>query len=118
MAKEKIGVVGAGLMGAEIALVHALAGHDVLLSDRSDNLLAAALARLKDVLEKGVARNFWPADAVDPALARIKPTPDLARFADRDVVVEAVFENEQVKADIFKTLDKTCGPNTMFCTNT
>ena len=116
--KEKIGVVGAGLMGAEIALVHALAGHDVLLSDRSDNILGAALGRLKEILEKGVARGFWTAEAADPTMARIAATPDLARFADRDVVVEAVFENEQVKADLFKTLDKTCGPNTLFCTNT
>ena len=116
--KEKIGVVGAGLMGAEIALVHALAGHDVLLSDRSDNFLAAALARLRDVLEKGVARNFWLADAVEPALARIAATPDLARFADRDVVIEAVFENEAVKAEVFKTLDRICAPAAIFATNT
>jgi 3-hydroxybutyryl-CoA dehydrogenase len=116
--KEKIGVVGAGLMGAEIALVHALAGHEVLLSDRSDNILGAAMARLKDVLEKGVARGFWTAETADPALARIAATQDLARFADRELVVEAVFENEQVKADIFKTLDGVCGPKTLFCTNT
>ncbi len=81
-AREKVGVVGAGLMGAEIALVHALAGHDVLLSDRT------------------VA------------------TTDLTRFADRDVVIEAVFENEAVKAELWKTLDKTCGPRTIFASNT
>ena len=116
--KEKIGVVGAGLMGAEIALVHALAGHDVLLSDRSDTILGAALARLKDVLEKGVARNFWAADAVEPALHRIAASPDLARFADRDLVIEAVFENEAVKAETFKALDGICGPKALFATNT
>jgi 3-hydroxybutyryl-CoA dehydrogenase len=117
-AKEKIGVVGAGLMGAEIALVHALAGHDVLLSDRTDEYLAAALARLKDILEKGVPRGFWEAASVEPALARIAVSPDLQRFADRDVVIEAVFENEGVKAEIFKTLDRVCGPTALFATNT
>jgi 3-hydroxybutyryl-CoA dehydrogenase len=116
--KEKIGVVGAGLMGAEIALVHALAGHDVLLSDRSDNILGAALARLKDILEKGVVRGFWDAAAVDPALHRIAASPDLARFADRDMVIEAVFANEAVKAETFKSLDRICGPAAIFATNT
>jgi 3-hydroxybutyryl-CoA dehydrogenase len=117
-AKQKIGVVGAGLMGAEIALVHALAGHEVLLSDRSDDYLKAALARLKDVLEKGVPRNFWEAAAVEPALARIAATTDLARFAPCEIVIEAVFENEAVKADVFKTLDKVCGAGAIFATNT
>ena len=116
--KAKIGVVGAGLMGAEIALVHALAGHDVLLSDRSDELLAKAMARVKDVVEKGVPRGFWTAEAAEPALARIETTPDLARFADRDIVVEAVFENEGVKAELFKTLDRVCRDDAIFATNT
>ncbi len=116
--KAKIGVVGAGLMGAEIALVHALAGHDVLLADRSDELLAKAMARLKDLLEKGVPRGFWPADAAESALPRIITTPDLTRFADRDIVVEAVFENEAVKAEIFKSLDRICRAAAIFATNT
>jgi len=117
-ATEKIGVVGAGLMGAEIALVHALAGHDVLLSDRSDEFLNSALVRLKDILAKGVARGFWAGGAVEPALARIAVATDLARFADRDVVIEAVFENEGVKAELFRTLDRVCRPAALFATNT
>jgi 3-hydroxybutyryl-CoA dehydrogenase len=59
MAAEKIGVVGAGLMGAEIALVFALAGHEVVLSDRSDDILAAALDRLARVLDRGIPRGFF-----------------------------------------------------------
>jgi 3-hydroxybutyryl-CoA dehydrogenase len=116
--KAKIGVVGAGLMGAEIALVHALAGHDVLLSDRSDEFLAKAMARLQDVLDKGVPRGFWKDEAVAPALARIAPSPDLARFSDRAVVIEAVFENEAIKAEIFRTLDRVAPPDAIFATNT
>src|SRR5437660_3881463 len=54
MAQEKIGVVGAGLMGAEIALVFALAGHEVVLSDRSEELLSAAMERLARVLDRGI----------------------------------------------------------------
>ena len=116
--KAKIGVVGAGLMGAEIALVHALAGHDVLLADRDEPSLARAIARLRDILEKGVARGFWEANAADPAIGRIATTTDLARFADRAVVVEAVFESEPVKAEVWKTLDRACAPGTIFATNT
>ncbi len=105
MSSERIGVVGAGLMGAEIALVYALAGHDVLLSDTSDDTLAAAMKRLGTILDKGVARGFYEAAETAPALARIATTTGLARFADRDMVTEAVFENEDVKAVIWRSLD-------------
>jgi len=116
--KEKIGVVGAGLMGAEIALIHALAGHEVLLADRTEELVARALVRLKELLEKGVPRGFWAADAIAPALARIAAAADLARFADRDIVIEAVFENEEVKAETWRKLDAICGAGAIFATNT
>jgi 3-hydroxybutyryl-CoA dehydrogenase len=116
--KEKIGVVGAGLMGAEIALVYALAGHPVLLADRNEELLARAMARLKDILEKGVPRGFWDAAKAEAALPRIATTAELGRFADCDFLVEAVFENEAVKAEIFKTLDALCRPETIFASNT
>ena len=106
----KIGVVGAGLMGAEIALVYALAGYDVLLSDRTDDALKAALDRLAGILDKGIVRGFYKEAEKSPALARIAVTTDLARFADRDMVTEAVFEDEAVKADIFRTLDRVCRP--------
>ena len=117
-AKEKIGVVGAGLMGAEIALVHALAGHDVVLSDRSEELLVAARARLKDILDKGVARGFYEAQVPDATLARIVTSVDLAPFAACDMVIEAIFENEAAKADLWRRLDGICGAATIFASNT
>jgi len=118
MSNEKIGVVGAGLMGAEIALVYALAGHDVLLSDTSDEHLATAMRRLGSILDKGVARGFYQAAETAPALARIAATTDLARFADRDAVTEAVFEDEGVKATIWRPLDAVCKPGCLFASNT
>ena len=114
----KIGVVGAGLMGAEIALVYALAGYDVLLSDRTEDALKTALDRLAGILDKGVARGFYQAAEKSPALARIAVTTDLARFADRDMVTEAVFEDETVKADIFRALDGVCRPDALIVSNT
>ena len=118
MSKEEIGVVGAGLMGAEIAWVYALAGHDVLLSDTTAEILAAALQRLAGIAEKGIGRGFYKTEETTPALARIAATTELARFADRDMVTEAVFEDETVKAAIWRTLDAVCGPECLFASNT
>jgi len=115
---ERIGVVGAGLMGSEIALVFALAGHDVLLSDRSESEVSAALERLREILTKGIERGFYqPADA-DAALARIAPAANLDRFADRALVTEAVFENLAVKTDVLSSLDRVCPPDCVIATNT
>jgi len=114
----KIGVVGAGLMGAEIALVYALAGYEVLLSDRTDDALEAALDRLAGILDKGIARGFYKEAEKAPALARIAVTTDLARFADRDMVTEAVFEDASVKAETFRILDRICRPDTLIASNT
>jgi 3-hydroxybutyryl-CoA dehydrogenase len=118
MAQEKIGVVGAGLMGAEIALVFALAGHDVLLSDRSEELVGAAKSRLTALVDRGIQRGFFKAEDKEPSLRRISTTTDLGRFADRDFVTEAVFENESVKAEVYRTLDRVCRPGAILASNT
>ena len=115
---DKVGVIGAGLMGAEIALVCALAGKDVLLADTSQDNLSRALANLGRVLDKGLQRGFYQPAQKDEALARIRTTTDLAGFADRQLVVEAVFEDEQVKAGIFRILDKVCLPDAIIVSNT
>ena len=118
MAQEKIGVVGAGLMGAEIALVFALAGHDVLLADRSEELVAAAKSRLATLIDRGIPRGFFKAEDKEPALQRIGTTTDLGRFADRDFITEAVFEEESVKAEVYRTLDRVCRPGAILASNT
>ncbi|HKT54043.1 MAG TPA: 3-hydroxyacyl-CoA dehydrogenase family protein [Caulobacteraceae bacterium] len=115
---EKIGVVGAGLMGAEIALVFALAGHDVLLNDRDEASLERALARLRTLMEKGRERGAYAAEQVEPSLQRIRPTVDLAAFADRDVVTEAVFERIDIKAEVLGALAKICAEDCVIASNT
>jgi 3-hydroxybutyryl-CoA dehydrogenase len=115
---EKIGVVGAGLMGAEIALVFALGGYDVLLADSGEKQLETALGRLDGILEKGVARGFYAAEVRPAALQRIVTTTDLSAFADRDFITEAVFENEEVKAEVFRKLDLVAQPGCLFASNT
>jgi 3-hydroxybutyryl-CoA dehydrogenase len=116
--QEKIGVVGAGLMGAEIAFVFAMAGHHVLLTDRAEASLSAAIERLDGLYDKGVSRGFYEAGHKAEVLGRIATTLDMGRFADRDFVTEAVFEREEVKAEVFRDLDRVCGPDCIIASNT
>ncbi len=118
MAGEKIGVVGAGLMGAEIALNFALVGHRVVLSDRTEELLAAAMTRLGTVLDRGIPRGFFAPEDKAPALARIQTTTTLDAFADCTFVTEAVFEDEAVKGETYRQLDAICQPGCIFASNT
>jgi 3-hydroxybutyryl-CoA dehydrogenase len=118
MAKETVGVVGAGLMGAEIALVFALAGHEVLLSDTGEAQLSAALERLGRTLDRGIGRGVYKDEDKPLALARITTSVPLDPFADCDFVTEAVFEDEGVKAETYKKLDRLCQPGCILASNT
>src|ERR1700722_6549354 len=118
MAKEKVGVVGAGLMGAEIALVFALAGHEVLLSDTGEAQLAAALERLGRALDRGVQRGWYKDEGKPLALPPLPQTVAPRPFADCDFVTEAVFEDEGVKAATYKKLDAICKPACILASNT
>jgi 3-hydroxybutyryl-CoA dehydrogenase len=115
---DNVGVIGAGLMGSEIALVCALAGKNVLLSDVSEQNLTRAIDNLGKILDKGVQRGFYTADQKALTLARITTTTDLGRYADRDLVIEAVFEDERVKADTFRRLDGICRDDCVIASNT
>lgn len=114
----KVGVVGAGLMGAEIALVFALAGIDVLLNDRDPAAIEAALARLRTLLDRGAARGFYTEDQRATALDHIRPAPNLAAFADRDLVTEAVFESFDVKREVLAALSRACAATCVIASNT
>ena len=118
MAIGKLGVVGAGMMGSEIALIFALAGKQVLLNDTTEAGLERALGKLEGVLDSGIARGFW-AEADKPrALANITTTTDLGDFADRDMVIEAVFEDVDVKGEVFRKLDGILGADCVIASNT
>lgn len=115
--KERVGVVGAGLMGSEIALVYALAGHDVRLADQTTEQVRAALDRLGGVVDKGIKRGFYESDAAAAALGRIKAST-VEEFADCDFVTEAVFEELSVKAEVLRALDRACKRDCLLATNT
>ncbi len=115
---NNVGVVGAGLMGSEIALVFALAGKKVMLNDTSEESLARAKKNLEGILHRGVGRGFYEADQVESTLERIRTTTELHDYSDRDLVIEAVFEDEAVKAAVFATLDKVVPENCIIASNT
>ncbi len=114
----KIGVVGAGLMGAEIALVFALAGHPVVLNDLDDAALERGMLRLAKLLDKGVDRGFYTREGADAAFARIHTSPDLKNLADCHLVTEAVFEALEAKEKVLRALDNICQPECILASNT
>src|SRR5438067_3168574 len=115
----KVGVVGAGLMGSGIAEVHARAGVDVVVTEVNQPALDAGRARIEKSLQRGVRSGKLTAEDADAALGRLAFTTDLAAFADRDLVVEAVLEQEQAKVDLFRSLDKVVErADAIFASNT
>jgi 3-hydroxybutyryl-CoA dehydrogenase len=115
---NSFGVVGAGLMGAEIAFVHALAGDEVLLGDRSEELVEAALSRLQIVFDKGIERGVYTVVQKESALRRISVTSNLGDFANCDYITEAIFEDEIAKISLLTGLDDSCKQTCIFASNT
>jgi 3-hydroxybutyryl-CoA dehydrogenase len=118
MSLEKIGVVGAGQMGGGIAHVAALAGRRVTLLDVSEDLVTRGLKTIEKNLGRQVEKGKVSAEARDAALSRIVPATDMAAFADADLVVEAVVENEGVKKELFGRLDAAVKPDGILASNT
>jgi 3-hydroxybutyryl-CoA dehydrogenase len=116
-AKPLVGVVGAGLMGAEIALVFALAGFHVTLTDRDAAVLERARARLGSIVTKGIEAGRMDASAAS-ALDHINFTADLNALAAMGFVTEAVFESLAVKTTVFEALDEICAADCLIATNT
>lgn len=114
----KMGVVGAGLMGREIAFVYAMAGWNVVLADRTQTQLDQALSILKELVGKGVKRGFLEQEQADAALSRIHTSAELDAMREADFVVEAVFEQESVKADVLERLDQVCSDRCILASNT
>ncbi|HUI34621.1 MAG TPA: 3-hydroxybutyryl-CoA dehydrogenase [Stellaceae bacterium] len=114
----RIGVVGAGQMGRGIAHVCALAGLDVVLTDVSPEALARGMETIDANMARQVARGRIKEEEKAAALARIHAAADYAAFGDRDMVIEAATEKEDVKREVFKTLVPSLKPEALIATNT
>lgn len=119
MAIERVGVVGGGQMGAGIAEVCAKSGVDVVVHEISDELAAGAQARIDKSLGRAVERSKLDQAAADKALARLRCVSDLDAMADRQLVIEAVIENLDLKRELFATLDAiVADPDAILASNT
>jgi 3-hydroxybutyryl-CoA dehydrogenase len=115
---RKVGVVGAGLMGGEIALTFAIAGYPVCRVDQTEERLAAASERLLTLVRKGITRGLYQPEQKEAIFARLSTTTDLNNLSECDFITEAVFEEEAVKAGIFRQLDRICSANCIIASNT
>ncbi|WP_405588041.1 3-hydroxyacyl-CoA dehydrogenase family protein [Streptomyces sp. NBC_01190] len=115
---KKLAVIGAGLMGAGIAQVSAQAGYEVILRDVTDEALARGIDGIRASYRKFTDKGQLAAEDAEAALARIATTTDLDAAAGADLVVEAVFEQIEVKREIFRALDRIVGEDTVLASNT
>lgn len=118
MAIEKVGVVGAGQMGGGIAQVSAVAGLDVLVYDASAEQVEKCKATHQKLMARAVEKGRMEQADADAALARISYASDVNAMADRDIAIEAVVENEDVKKAVFADLDGACKDGCILATNT
>ena len=115
---NKVGVLGAGMMGAGIAYVTAKAGMEVVLLDRDQDYAEKGKGYSEKLVEKGVSRGKVSKDKGQALLDRITPTTDYALLKDVDLIIEAVFEDPDVKADVIKKTEAVIGQDIIFASNT
>ncbi len=115
---KKIGVLGAGLMGAGIATVSVQAGLDIVLIDRDQAAADKGKAHIAGELDKLVKRGRMDQAKRDGLLAKVTATPDFGALKDCDLVIEAVFENRDVKAEATKKAEAALPKTAVFASNT
>ena len=115
---KKIGVIGAGTMGHGIALVSAKAGYEVALRDIKEELVKRGLSKIEKFLGKSVEKEKIGEKEKNEIISRIKGTTKLEDMKDADVIIEAIFEDVNVKKELFAELDKICKEKAIFASNT
>ncbi|MFP5479878.1 MAG: 3-hydroxyacyl-CoA dehydrogenase NAD-binding domain-containing protein [Alphaproteobacteria bacterium] len=118
MAVKKLGVIGAGMMGAGIAYVAANAGIDVVLIDATQEAADRGKGYSEGILDKGMKRGKVTAEKKAEVLGRITATTDYAALGGVDLVVEAVFEDPKVKAEVTAKVEAAVGADCIYATNT
>jgi 3-hydroxybutyryl-CoA dehydrogenase len=115
---KTFGVVGAGQMGNGIAQVAAMNGLEVIMNDINDQFVENGLKNITKQLDRSVEKGGMTQQEKNQTLGRIRKSVDLKDMADADFVVEAASENEQIKYQIFRTLDSVCPGHSILSSNT
>ena len=118
MTMQRIGVIGAGTMGNGIAHVFARCGFTVVLCDIEQRFLDKGLAAIAKNLDREVAKSKISAADKESTLGRIEPVVDRAKLSACDFAIEAATEKLEIKAEIFRDLDRIMGPEVILATNT
>jgi 3-hydroxybutyryl-CoA dehydrogenase len=113
-----VGVIGAGTMGNGIAQVFAFAGYPVTMRDLKSEFLDRGMATITRSLDRLKARQKLTKEQRDAALARIRPTTELRDLAPCEIVVEAILEDYDLKANLIQEFDQICAEEAIFATNT
>lgn len=114
----KVGILGAGMMGAGIAHVSAMAGIEVVLIDAKQDAADRGKSYSEGLLDKAISRKKATEEKKSEVLARINATTDYAALDGCDLIVEAVFEDPQIKAEVTKKAEAVIGKDAIFATNT
>ena len=114
----KAGVVGAGMMGAEIAQVITYSGLPVVLKDMNEELVQKGIQRIRSIYQRRVDKGKMTASEMEAKMALVIPATGYEAFRDVDIVVEAVPEKMDLKKKVFQELDKVSSEGTIFTTNT
>ena len=115
---QTCGILGAGTMGGGIAMNFANVGIPVTIVERDQAALDRGLGVVRKNYERSASRGSIPPEAVEQRMALITGSTDKADFADCDIVIEAVFEDMELKKSIFKELDQICKPGALLASNT
>ncbi|KYK34003.1 MAG: hypothetical protein AYK22_00790 [Thermoplasmatales archaeon SG8-52-3] len=115
---QKVGIIGAGNMGSGIAQKVAQEGISVVMLDVEEKFVKNGLNNIKKTLSEAVERKILSEDQTDEILNRISGTTNKDELKDADIIIEAVFEDFEVKKNLFNNLDKICKEKTVFATNT
>lgn len=118
MSIERVGVVGAGTMGAGIAQIAALGGYETRLHDPVRPALDTGIERLRSALAKGATKGMWSEAEADAASSRVGAAQSLDELGECDLVVEAAPEELELKRKLFPALAQACGPKTILASNT
>ncbi len=118
MKVQKVGIIGAGNMGCGIAQKVAQEGINVVIVDIEDRFVQNGLENIKKTLSQAVERKIFSQEQTEDTLNHIKGTTNMGEVKDADIVIEAVFEDMDVKKDLFKKLDEICKDKTILASNT